>query len=126
MTTDVKVSVNRDATAADARDLLAGHKLLVTKKKALTDAIKLVSEAWLDGNMSVARSSRDVAQAAFDQALDQVWEGLATIPANTNAPGGMNVQTVSLEWYNSNINRDGGRRLTAGAARKINQLSASL
>ena len=125
-TATATAAVTRDATAQDARDLLVGYKMLVGAKRAFTKAVKAVDEGWIDGDTDVLRAERDTAQCQFDAALNSVWIGLATLPRGTVAPGGMTPQTVGLEFFNRNLNRDGGRRLTAAQARKINVLSASL
>ncbi len=117
---------NRDATRVDAVDLLNTYRALCDAKRALTKATKAVDEGWIDGDVEGLRLDRNETQCNLDDALNAAWAHISTLPKGTVAPGGMTPQTVGLEFFNRNLNRDGGRRLTASQARKINQLSVSL
>lgn len=122
---DAEAEAKGNATAENAAWLLRSYRLLTLRHKACVKAAKAVDEGWLDGGIEDLREERDVARSQYDKALDAVWNVLGSMPRGTVAPGGMTPQTIGLEFFNRNLNRDGGRRLSANQARKINQASAS-
>lgn len=124
--TESIVTDNRDATHDDAVNLLNSYRALAKARSEVKKATNAIDDGWIDGDVLGLRVKRSTAIFAYDAALDLAWDALKAIPKGTVAPGGMTVQTVGLEFFNKALNRDGKRRLTASAARKINSLSASL
>ncbi len=117
------VTATRDATRDDSRTLQRVHYTLTLRSKALKSATRAVSAGWVDGDVDGLRLKREDAQLAFDGAMDEGWAALAALPNGTVAPGGATPQTVGLEFFNRNLNRNLKGRITATEAKRINRIS---
>lgn len=123
MTTEA-VTVTRDATAADAKTLAAIYRSLDKVTKAHKKAVREVQQGWLKpAALADLRFIRDEAQLKLDSAMDDAWAALAVLPKGTVAPGGATAQTVGLQFFNRNLNRTLGARITASEARVANKRS---
>jgi len=94
------------------------HGAVAASRKAST-ALK---QAWAKGLDVVAdaRVIRTGAMQKLDLIMDESWTALLALPRGTTARGGATPQTVALEYFSSNLNRDLKARITAADARKIN------
>lgn len=93
------------------RAVAASRKAATALKAAWSKGLDIVAEA---------RDERSKVQSTLDQIMDQSWDALSLLPKGTTAPGGATPQTVALEFFSSNLNRDLKARLTSSQARQIN------
>ena len=119
----VAVVDNRDATADDAKALGRIYRNLDKTTKAYKKASRAVADGWVGGDIQDLRHARDESQMLLDQVMDESWEAINALPSGTSAPGGANRQTVSLQFYNRNLNRNLKLRITATDARQANKRS---
>lgn len=131
-TGNVVVTENRDATKDDAAILREAYHNLTAARKRLSKATKAIDDVWLlpasqveDGFVAARKAVVD-AQASYFETLADEWGVIRSLPKGTVAPGGMTPQTIGLEFFNKNLNRDGKARLTRAAAAKINSAAAFL
>ena len=117
------VTDNRDATADDAKVLGRIYRRLDKSTKAHKKASREVADGWVGHDIAALREARDVAQMNLDTVMDESWTAINELPKGTCAPGGATRQTVSLQFYNSNLNRSLKLRITASDARQANKRS---
>jgi len=121
---DTAAQAIADASKQDAQTLgrlyLRVSKAVKAHKKAVTN----VKEGWVrPDKMDDLRHARDEAQYAMDLTMDEAWAQINSLPAGTVAPGGATPQTVGLQLFNRNLNRNLKARVTATEARDANRRS---
>jgi ArsR family metal-binding transcriptional regulator len=120
------VDVHRDATEEDAQILGAIWKRLTDHTKQAKKSARAVSEAWIAADPASAQSEliekRNTDQARLDTTMLESWDVLQALPKGT-CVGKATRQTVALEFFNRDLNRDLRQRMTAAQARKANALS---
>lgn len=122
--TTATATVTKNATKDDAQSLSRIYARLSRLTKDLKRAQRAVSEGWVNPDrMYSLRSDRDEAQFALDQAMDECWQILKSLPSNTVASGGATPQTIGLEFFNRNLNRNLRARMTAAEAKRTNRIS---
>ena len=115
---------NRDATSEDGIVLgrIYGRLAKLTKDSKTT--ARNVADGWIHpDSLKGLREERDSALALLDKYMDQAWATLKSLPKGTVASGGATPQTVALEFFNRNLNRNLDARITAADAKKINRKS---
>lgn len=119
------VQDNRNATKADAQTLATIYGRLYHGEKRMKKAVREAGDAWLGTAESRqdARDARDEAVAKYDTIMDESWAALQALPNGTTAGNGATPQTVGLQFFNRNLNRNLKGRITASDARKINAAS---
>lgn len=117
----VSVTDNRDATKKDARVLGDVYRALLTSDKEAKKASRAVSEGWLDVvSLPGLRTRRDAIVASHDSLMDKCWAALRGISGGTNFRGAT-PQTVALQFFNRNLNRNLVGRITASQAKTQNK-----
>ncbi len=125
-TPSVPVIDNRDATKKDAVILGQVYRAMFESTKSTTKAIKAVAAGWLDIDQLVGlRTHRDATQATHDSLSDKCWALLNGISNGTNYRGAT-PQTVALQFFNRNMNRNLVGRLSASDAKGINKVAFGL
>lgn len=100
------------------------YRAVAASRKAAT-ALKASWAKGLDV-VAEARTVRFEAQQKLDIVMDQSWDALSLLPKGVTASGGATPQTVALEYFSSNLNRDLKARITSAQARQINGRSFSV
>jgi hypothetical protein len=115
-------------TKEDAVTLARIYGRLYHANKAVKTAEREVKQSWGKSLTSVGdlRIKRDQAVVKLDQIQDDAWVALNALPSGTTAPGGATAQTVALEFFSNNLNRNLKARITPGDAKKINGRSFSV
>ena len=114
---------NRDATKEDARTLGRVYRSLVESTKVAKKALRDVTEGWIyPESLDGLREHRDITQSALDAVMDTAWSALIGMP-NGVVAGSATPQTVGLQFFNRNLNRNLKARLTATEAKSINKLA---
>jgi len=114
---------NRDATKEDAKILGRVYRSLVDASKVAKKAARDVAEGWLyPESLEGLREIRDITQVRLDAVMDTGWESLIGMP-NGVVAGQATPQTVGLQFFNRNLNRNLKARLTASQAKLINKAS---
>ncbi len=114
---------NRDATKEDARTLGRVYRQLVDASKIAKKALRDVSEGWIfPESLDALREHRDITQSSLDAVMDIAWAALTGMP-NGVVAGQATPQTVGLQFFNRNLNRNLKARLTATEAKQINKLA---
>ncbi len=122
-TPSVTVTDNRDATKEDAKILARVYRALVDATKVAKSATRAVTDGWVyPDSLEGLRSHRDAAQVILDGIMDKGWTALTSMPRGVVA-GQATPQTVGLQFFNRNLNRNLKLRLTASEAKQINKLS---
>lgn len=117
----VTVTDNRDATKKDARILGEVYRALLDSDKAAKKASRSVAEGWLDVvSLPSLRTRRDAIVATHDALMDKCWAALNGISNGTNFRGAT-PQTVGLQFFNRNLNRNLVGRITASQAKTQNK-----
>ena len=120
-TSSVPVTDNRDATKKDARILGEVYGALIVSDKAAKKADRAVAEGWLDvKSLPGLRTHRDTIRTKHDVLMDQCWAALNGISNGTNYRGAT-PQTVGLQFFNRNLNRNLVGRITASMAKAQNK-----
>ncbi len=120
-TNSVPVTDNRDATKKDAQILGQVYIAMLESGKAVKKADRAVSEGWLDINsLPGLRTTRDALVAKHDVLSDNCWRELNRVSNGTNFRGAT-PQTVGLQFFNRNLNRNLVGRITASMARTQNK-----
>lgn len=120
-TPSVPVTDNRDATKKDAQILGDMYRALLTSDKAAKKADRAVAEGWLDApSLPGLRTHRDAIRAKHDVLMDKCWAALNGISNGTNYRGAT-PQTVGLQFFNRNLNRNLVGRTTASQAKAQNK-----
>lgn len=112
-------------TANDALNLGIVYGSLSKALKAYKSAERDVSSSWAKGEAAIksARIQRNAALQAMDAVYSESWIILSQFPRGTTAQGGATPQTVALQFFNANLNRELKARLTGADARRINARS---
>ena len=120
------VTVNRDATKDDARALRRVYNMLFHAVKESKKADRAVTEGWTNPDaLEGLREVRDAAIAKLDTVMDESWAILTGLPKGTTY-GTSTTQTIGLQFFNRNLNRDLKSRITAADAKRINRVSFGL
>jgi hypothetical protein len=123
-TTTVDAATTQDATAEHAQILGVIFARLAKSLKARKAAETAIKGAWIGkADLSQLRVDRDAAIETNDRVMDESWGALNDLPNGTVAPGGATPQTVALQFYNSMLNRNLRKRLSATDARNLNRRS---
>ncbi len=117
----VIVTNNRDATPEDAKVLGTVYRSLVDGAKEAKKADRAVTEGWLDiESLPGLRSHRDATRSKLDSIMDAAWKLLKAMP-NGVVSRGATPQTVGLQFFNRNLNRNLLSRITASQAKSQNK-----
>ena len=120
----ITITDNRnDASKADAQVLGRIYRRVSKLIKAHRDSVRDLADGWVGSDLIGLRADRDEAQFALDEALDDSWVKLNALPIGTVAPGGATPQTVGLQLFNRNLNRNLKLRISAKDAREANKRS---
>ena len=112
---------NRDATTEDAKSLGQVYRSLVDGTKVAKKADRAVTEGWLiPESLPGLRSHRDATRSKLDGIMDAAWKILKSMP-NGVVSRGATPQTVGLQFFNRNLNRNLLSRITAGQAKSQNK-----
>jgi hypothetical protein len=113
-----------DASKEDAKILARVYFRLIDSVKAVKAAERDIRGAWIgQADLIEVRAARFSALEKHDRIMDESWTALNDLPKGTVAPGGATPQTVGLQFFNANLNRTLGKRLTTTDARAMNRRS---
>lgn len=122
----VVLDPNREATAADAAALGRIYKRLAKAEKdhrtAVADLRKALAVWSADADVTDEELAVEKTSAILTGELISCRRLIADLPKGVTAKGGASRQTVVLQFYGA-VNRELGKRLSVGDARKINSAS---
>lgn len=113
-----------DPSVEDAKVLGRIYSRLTDAVKGVKLAERTIKGAWIGTeDLTESRAARFASLEKLDRIMDESWQALHDLPRGTNAPGGATPQTVGLQFFNANLNRNLNKRLTAKDARSLNSRS---
>lgn len=113
-----------EPTVEDAKVLARIYGRLADAVKGVKTAERTIRGAWIGTeDLTESRASRFASLEKLDRIMDESWQALHDLPRGTTAQGGATPQTVGLQFFNANLNRNLNKRLTATDARSLNRRS---